>query len=269
MKTISKLCFILVGFALASCQWSVKPKEDKQTVKDTLAYTYKTIHERAADCGNKSDSGCTVVKISYPFFDSAKALNNLINVDLANLFSINKKADSTVEQMTKNFLQLYADFRHSDPKSAMFYTLNSYAKVIYQDSNLTTLEIGGYIFRGGAAHGDALITFVNWDIKAKKDLRLGDIFAAGYRNELNAVAERIFRKDEKLSDTSSLARDYFFKGNKFALNYNFSATPIGLKFVYNQDEIKPYAAGITELFIPYSSIKHLLRPNTVVSQYIK
>jgi hypothetical protein len=50
---------------------------------------------------------------------------------------------------------------------------------------------------------------------------------------------------------------------------NFSVTPIGIKFLYNQYEIKPYAAGITELFIPYAQIKSLLRPNSVVTQFIK
>lgn len=268
MKNIIRPCFIFVVFAFASCQWGVPPKKMDETVKDTLTYTYKIIHERAADCGSKPDNGCTIVKISYPVFDSAKTLNNLITINLANLFPVDKKADSSIEQMTKNFLRSYTDFRNSDPKSAMFYTLNSYAKVIYQDSSLTTLEIGGYIFQGGA-HGSSLTTFVNWDIKAKKKLTLDDIFAAGYDDELNAVAEKIFRKNEKLSDTASLARDYFFKDGKFALNNNFSVTPIGIRFLYNQYEIKPYAAGITGLFIPYSSIKHLLRPNTVISQYIK
>jgi hypothetical protein len=46
--------------------------------------------------------------------------------------------------------------------------------------------------------------------------------------ELTKIAEQIFRKNEKLTDTSSLARDYFFKDNKFALNENYSITPAGI-----------------------------------------
>jgi hypothetical protein len=90
----------------------------------------------------------------------------------------------------------------------------------------------------------------------------------GYHSELTKIAEQIFRKNEKLTDTSSLARDYFFKDNKFALNENYSITPAGFKFVYNQYEIKPYAAGKTELLLPYSQIKKLMRPQSVAAQYI-
>ncbi|HMG09958.1 MAG TPA: RsiV family protein, partial [Mucilaginibacter sp.] len=108
-----------------------------------------------------------------------------------------------------------------------------------------------------------------WDTKANKDIALNDLFETGYQDKLKGIAEAIFRKDEKLSDTASLANDYFFKDNKFALNDNFSITPTGFKFIYNQYEIKPYAAGITTLVIPYSQIKSLLRPNTVVTKYAK
>ena len=59
------------------------------------------------------------------------------------------------------------------------------------------------------------------------------------------------------------------KDNQFALNNNFLITPLGLRFLYNQYEIKPYSAGQTVLFIPYAKIKSLLLPHTVVSQYIK
>jgi hypothetical protein len=268
MKTISKLCFILVGFAFASCQWSVKPKADKETVPDTLGYTYKTIYERAADCGTKSDSACTVVKVKYAVFKDQKKLNDSVMRKLTSLFAMDGKPDSSAEMMSKKFLKAYADFKKSDPRSAMYFTLDSHARVLMQDSSITTLEVGGYTYQGGA-HGSSATYFINWNTKANKSITLNDLFIDGYDNKLNTIAERIFRKEEKLSDTSSLARDYFFKDNKFTLNDNFSVTPIGLKFVYNQYEIKPYAAGITELVIPYSQIKSLLRPNSVVGKFIK
>ena len=268
MKIISKLCFILAASAFASCQWGVKPKEDKQTVKDTLNYTYKTVHERAADCGTKPDSACTVVKVKYAVFNDQKKLNDSVMRKLTSLFAMDGKPDSSAEMMSKKFLKGYADFKKSDPRSAMYFTLNSHARVLMQDSSITTLEVGGYAYQGGA-HGSSGTYFINWNTKANKSIALNDLFIDGYADKLKAIAEGIFRKEEKLSDTSSLARDYFFKDNKFALNDNFSVTPIGLKFVYNQYEIKPYAAGITELFIPYSQIKTLLRPNSVVSKFTK
>jgi hypothetical protein len=46
-------------------------------------------------------------------------------------------------------------------------------------------------------------------------------------------------------------------------------TPVGIRFLYNQYEIKPYAAGQTDLVVPYTQIKQLLKPNTVIAQYLK
>ncbi|AYL96507.1 DUF3298 and DUF4163 domain-containing protein [Mucilaginibacter celer] len=264
------LCLLIcITAALASCQWGVpKNKPDTTPFKDTLRYTYKTIKERAEDCGTKPDSDCTVVKIVYPVFDSAKTLNDTITRKLTNLFAYDGKADSSLQALTKNFLKSYTDFKKTDPRTGMFFTLDDSVQVVRQDSGLTTLQVKGYTYTGGA-HGGSFTAFINWDTKAGKNLTLNDIFTPGYQDKLKAIAEKIFRRDEKLSDRASLKDNYFFKDDKFALNTNFSVTPLGIKFLYNQYEIKPYAAGITELFIPYAQIKSLLRPNTVVSQFIK
>lgn len=268
MKTRYLLCSVAIGFALASCQWGVPKQQKEAVVTDTLVYTYKTIHERAADCGDKPDSSCTVVQVKYPVFTGQKTLNDSVAGKLTSMFAMDGKPDSSVALMSKKFLQAYMDFKKGDPRSEMYFELNSYAKVLVQDSSLTTLEVGGYSYQGGA-HGASATFFINWDTKANKDIALDDLFGTGYQDKLKSIAEAIFRKDEKLSDTASLANDYFFKDNKFALNDNFSITPTGLKFIYNQYEIKPYAAGITTLVIPYSQIKSLLRPNTVVTKYAK
>jgi hypothetical protein len=115
-----------------------------------------------------------------------------------------------------------------------------------------------------------LTEFLNWNTKANKSITLSDILVKDYKDKLTPQVEAIFRKRRKAQQMMlSLAQDYFFKDNKFALNNNFSITPVGLKFLYNQYEIKPYAAGQTSLLIPYTKIKSLLLPNTVVSQYIK
>jgi hypothetical protein len=268
MKTTYLICFIALSFAVASCQWGLPKKATDTTDTDTLAYTYKSVHERAADCGNKPDSGCTVVKIKYPVFSGQKKLNDSVVRKLTSLFAMDGRPDSSIDLMTKKFLQSYTDFRKTDPRSAMYFDLDMYATVLVQDSSLVSLGVGGYTFQGGA-HGASATFFINWDTKANKSISLDDLFKPGYQDQLKTIAEKLFRRSEKLSDTASLARDYFFKDNKFALNDNFSVTPTGLKFVYNQYEIKPYAAGITALVIPYSPIKSLLRPNTVVAKYTK
>jgi hypothetical protein len=91
----------------------------------------------------------------------------------------------------------------------------------------------------------------------------------GYEAQLTAAAEKIFRKQENLSATATLSKDYFFRDGKFSLNNNFLITPIGLKFLYNQGEIKPNAAGQTTVEIPYNQIKAIIQPETVLARYTK
>jgi hypothetical protein len=262
----SLLLTIMLG--LSACNWgdsTSKPKPDINT--DTLAYAYKTLKERASDCGTRPDSACTVVKITYPVFNGQAALNDSVTHRLINLF-MSEQPNNDLVAYVKLFLTRYDSFKKDDPRSVMYFTLDSHAKVIRQDSSLTTLEVGGYNFQGGA-HGGSVTTFINWNTKAGKNITLSDIMVKNYRDSLTAIAEAIFRQQEKLTANASLANDYFFKDDRFALNENFLITPVGLRFLYNQYEIKPYAAGQTELAIPYANIKTLLRPNTVITQYLQ
>jgi len=255
---------------LSACQWGVNnsPKPDINT--DTLAFTYDTIKYRAPDCGNKADNACTVALITYPKFSNQKALNDSVAQKIMSIGfnSPDRKADTSLRSFAQNFISGYVKDNPKQYSPDMFYTLNIKASLLRQDSSLTTLQIEGYIYSGGA-HGSSSITFINWNTKAGKSISLSDILVNDYSTKLTAIADTLFRKQEKLSDTSSLARDYFFKDNKFALNENYSITPLGIKFLYNQYEIKPYAAGTTTLLVPYNNIRSLLRPNTVVTQYIK
>ncbi|GAA4307372.1 hypothetical protein GCM10023149_00910 [Mucilaginibacter gynuensis] len=267
MKLINYATIVSL-LALGSCQWGNTPTQTDGILKDTLTYQYQTLKERAPDCGNKPDSACTVVTLNYPEFAGKKALNDSIKRNLLTMFMLSEKPDTSLKSMAAHFIKSYLDAKKDDPRTQMFYTLDSHAKLIAQDSALVALEVGGYTYQGGA-HGGSYTGYINWDIKKDKSVTLSDILVAGYNDKLTKIAEGIFRKNEKLSDTASLANDYFFKDNKFALNNNFSLTPLGIKFLYNQYEIKPYAAGQTELLVPYGDIKSLLQPNSVVSQYVK
>jgi hypothetical protein len=261
--------FVVMLLGLSACEWGAPAKKQPHDIfTDTLAYTYQTIHQRAADCGEKADSACTVVAIKYPVFKGEPKLNDTVESRLLNMFSMNGEADSSLQIMTKSFLESYTDFKRSDPRSEMYFTLDSYAKVIAQDSALVTMEYGGYTFQGGA-HGASFTGYINWNVRTGKQVVLDDILKPGTYSQFEKIAESIFRKDEKLKDTSSLARDYFFKDGRFALNNNYSVTPLGINFMYNQYEIKPYAAGQTKLFIPYQLIKSLMRPGSVAAQYLK
>lgn len=270
MNLKSTLFSIICLCALASCQWGKPGKSSPATTKDTLVYTYQTYKQRAADCGDKPDSSCTVVKIKYPEFKDQKTLTDSIIGKFNMLFGDSKKPDTGLKQIANRFMEGYNSFRRDRPKSTLFFLLDGHAKVLRQDSSLITAEVSGYNYTGGV-HGVSYTYFVNWDTKANKSISLKDVLTDGSSEQLTKTAEHIFRANEKLTDTSSLdnQHDYFFKGGKFSLPDTYLVTPTGIRFLYNVYTIKPYAAGPTELSIPYSQIKSLIKPNSVLAQYIK
>lgn len=266
---MKRTLWVIAGlFGFASCQWGVPHNNTKPAItKDTLVYTYQTIKERAPDCGNKPDSSCSLAKITYPVFTGQSTLNDTVIGRLLATYSNSDKPAKTLQEHAKNFIAGYiADTVHRN-NPGMIYALESTAAVVRQDSSLITIQIDRYVDAGGA-HGSTYTGFVNWNTKAGKKISLDDLFAPAYKTKLTTVAEKIFRKDEKLSGTSSL-RNYFFKDEKFTLNDNFLITPVGIQFLYNEYEIKAYSEGQTTLLIPYIQIKSLLRPNTVLKQYTK
>ncbi|WP_158828554.1 DUF3298 and DUF4163 domain-containing protein [Mucilaginibacter lacusdianchii] len=232
---------------------------------DTLTYQYLEVKSRADDCGSKPDSGCTVAHFRYPKFDNQPLLNDTLVTGVAMLIDPAKGA-AGLQRLSWYFLADYDNFKQSHPDWKGKFELDTKASIIRQDSSLIAVEFNGYEFAGGA-HGTSAIRYLNWNTQSRKKIQLKDILKPGYETQLTTTAEKIFRKQENLSATASLSRDYFFKDGKFSLNNNFLITPVGLKFLYNQGEIKPNAAGQTTVEIPYDQIKSIIQPETVLARY--
>jgi hypothetical protein len=257
---------VLVAFGLNACTQRSQKNEAVAATKDTLNYTYKTINRRVAGCGSKPDSSCIVADIKYPVFVNQKVLNDMITYHLLNIFEFSERKITSLDELAESFVKYWQGYKDSI-YDGMPYKFNLFAKVRCQDSSLEVLEFGVYLYRGGAPNYQT--DFINWNSKAGREITMNDIFNNGYNEPLNKIAEKIFRKDEKLTDTASLANAYTFYKNKFGLNENFMITSTGILFLYNLYEIKPRSKSQTTLFIPYTQIKKLLRPNTVIAQYIK
>jgi len=273
----------LLGIVLLmnACMWGVPKSKSPSIAQDTLTYKYDTIKERASDCGTKPDSGCTIAKITYPFFDKRPTINDSVIYKLDLFLEPAKsspllnylifsdfKSDTNLKQIASQFMSIYKKDKLKGNLDNSIYNMDLHSKIIRQDSSILTLEFDEYIFLGGA-HGISSTYFINWNTKTNKPIYLADILSNGYQTKLTAIADSIFRKSENLSDSTSLKTNYFFKNGVFSLNNNYLITPLGIRFLYNEYEIKPYAAGQTNLLIPYAKIKLLLLPHTVVSQYLK
>ena len=265
---IKYLLVVFIAFVISSCMWGGSNEQAPAINTDTLIYTYKTLKQRDPACGNKPDSDCALVDIKYPEFNNTSSLNDSVKHKLLTMFRSGPLPvnDTSLQKFAVDFIGLSVKDTIKGPSAV--YKIESSAVVKRQDSSLTTIYFSGHSYAGGA-HGSNNYSFINWNTKAASVIKLTDIFIDGYNEKLTNIAEKIFRQQEKLSDTATLKDNYFFNNGTFALNNNFLITPTGLIFLYNEYEIKSFAAGITQLDIPYEQIKLLLRPNTVIAQYIK
>ena len=254
-------CFLLT-INMVSCKQG--PPAHKYDGPDTVAYTYKDFKVRDNACGDNPDTDCTVVRINYPDFNGTrKLLSDSITHKFIQVFDKNPaKKDSTQQQLATGFINTYTSFKRAQPHSAIYYLLDAHAKVLMQDRVMMILEVSGYTYKGGP-HGVDYIGYINWNLIKNKPITLDNILDSGYRKPLTLIAQQIFRQNQKLSDTSSLnnGHTYFFKDGKFNLPDNYELTNYGIKFLYNVNTIKPYAAGKTYLLIPYDNIRPLIRPH--------
>ena len=153
------------------------------------------------------------------------------------------------------------------------YTINWYEyyeeKIILNSNHILSFEryLGSYT---GGAHGSHIYDLINFDLHTGDTIFLDDILIDGYEADLNDIADIIFRKDNDIVADEDLSEiGYWGLDDGFRVNNNFLLTMNGLRFIFNEYEIAPYAAGAIELFIPYKRIKHLIRSGSLVESLVQ
>ncbi|TKC06124.1 DUF3298 and DUF4163 domain-containing protein [Pedobacter frigoris] len=201
--------------------------------------------------------------ISYPVFADESA-NNFVLGKIMETADEGKKYNS-YKAYADDFIKAFDDFRKSEKDYPQTWFLDINTEVIRQSENYLGLQIA-YVNYSGGAHPNSIYTYLNYTPKTAKEISLDSLILPGSMDKLTAIAEQIFRKNEELSTTASLKDGYFFENDKFKLNNNFTITDKGLKFLYNPYEIKAYVYGTTELLIPFSELKTIAKPNSLISK---
>lgn len=131
--------------------------------------------------------------------------------------------------------------------------------VKYNEQNILSLSFEKYGYTGGA-HGIMIKNYEVLDITSKKHLTLEDIFIEGYQASLEKLLEKKLRKLNGILADETL-RDAGFLVDKIEVSDNFYVNNDGLGFYYNVYRIAPYAAGPTEIFIPFYDLRTILKPD--------
>lgn len=266
---------LLLGFlcmGMLACQSENKNKGNADTAAkgdataptDSLSYSYDSVkvlskHPVTADDGLTDTSKAV---ITFPRFADT-TLNKLVERRVCLNGSTPDRSFKSYKELASNFIKGFDDYLSYNEDNIQTWFLDVNVDVIYQSPALLALKFSQADYKGGA-HPNSSFNYLNYDRQYNVVITLDSILKPNTFPKLQAIAEQVFRKNEGLTPGQSLADAYFFEKDVFHLNANFTLNRQGIEFLYNPYEIKPYVAGTTKLLIPYTAIKDLVKPNSII-----
>ncbi len=247
--------------------------ESKSPTENDLKYAIVKYEKQSEGCDSLREDNCAKIKIEFPQITSLenKLVKEKINKSISDLFSQNvlggTKSDD-LETMMNAFIEEYEAFTMEFPDSYQAWFIERTGEVKMNKDNIFSIDFLDYSFTGGA-HPNTFVAFKNYNVSNGEEIKLDEIITANKLDELTSIAEAEFRKLKELTSEADLGQaGFWFENNKFYLNENFLIRDSSLVFYYNNYEITAYAFGPTELEIPYSKIKNLIRENSIIVNFL-
>lgn len=254
---IKSLIYLLL-FSLLFCA-CVKPTDNRNP---RISFEIKNFRVESASGCTSDTMQCAYYEVNYPEFnglDSSVNQSLVRRIDAAVSMGNPEAQGESMRQIGESFVQDFVNFSKEieDVTGGWYYRADVNTEVV--TDTLLSLSVVEEYFTGGA-HGGHGTFFINIDPRSGADFTLSNLLRPGYEEALTRLGESSFRKVRELPDTASLMENYFeFLDDKFSLNQNYGFKSDGIVFYYNNYEIAAYAAGPTEVFIPYSELKAWLR----------
>lgn len=255
--------FLFIGL-FAACVSNNKEKNTK-SLSDTLSFNYDSIQVFSKK--NIKSDDTTKASVYFPQFKDT-IINQFILKQVNDFYSEHEKTYSSYTDMALSFLNGYEDYLKDDKLYKNTWFLNIRIEVLKQRNNYLSLLYTHVDYTGGA-HTNTVFSYINYNPRTYTSITLDSLFIPNYKPVLTTIAEKIFRKNENLSANETLSGKYFFEDDKFALPKNFTITDYGLCFLYNPYEIKSYAEGTTKLVIPFTELKEIIKPNSILTTFSK
>lgn len=273
MKTNINLLVPLLLLICISCNQNNERNTDTSEITDeeyadSTYYEIATFYREYGECKTDTSAYCTRINLSYPEFKfsenetAVEKINATIEAHILNQLYPDTVDGKTMEMAAERFINDYKEI-----KAAFGEAFGWYAKingsVLRNDSATVTVELVTDMYTGGA-HGNVNLQYFNFDPATGSKMSLGSLFQTGYEPQLNEIVEKKFRETYHISPDKDLSDEgYQFEEGKYYNPDNFAILKDGVKFFYNSYEIAPYSSGPSEVFIPFKSLKPILKKNGI------
>lgn len=192
-------------------------------------------------------------KVEYPQFYSYKNQNTLNKL---NQFYKNKAWD-VVRECVDEFFKIavtYYNFSIKRNIPVRLFEIYYIPHVTYNKNCAISLYYDKYVYTGGA-HGETHRTSDSWDLNCGCRITLCQLFENSEIEMFDYikgdVAEQIIQNKGK--ENYMYFDDYIKRAAEYFDSNSFYLVHEGVKIYFQQYDIAPYAAGIPEFLIPYTS----------------
>lgn len=207
------------------------------------------------------------MKGGLPFTDNPqlkKIMNEWINERLGGTFVITDPLNT--DSILSYYLHTWADssasaIREFDmPDYHSEYCWENSFKVEAQTDKYVSLSLSSYSFQGGA-HGASFIQQQTFRKEDGREFGWNNMFTEGRKYELREMLKNGVMKYFQANTENELSNFLLDQDNAYM--FPLPETPPvmlkdGMRFVYQQYELTPYAFGMPEVILPYSKVEPLL-----------
>ena len=168
-----------------------------------------------------------------------------------------------LEQKKDYFKSYQADmkeFKLAELKASPYmfsYDAESQMMIVYSSPSILSTALYSYSYTGGA-HGMYGTTYQVFDLANKKELKVDNVLNMKDSLKLNVILAKRFREQYKLKPLQSLTEVLF--EDKLSWSDNYFLTSKGIGFNYLPYEIAAFAFGEITIFIPFTELRGMLRP---------
>ncbi|MEP3837250.1 MAG: DUF3298 and DUF4163 domain-containing protein [Algibacter sp.] len=200
----------------------------------------------------------TIVEINIPQASGNTPVANQINTEINNtIFSQlhlahpNEIKTTSIEESIASFIKEYHTIKKDFPETAQQWEAQIDGEVMYQSPELISIAITSFINTGGA-HGNLIISFLNFDSKTGQPLKNSDLFT-------NIEAFKTLSKS--YFTTATIDKSLLLDIDSYKLPQNIGYSEDGVILLYNTYEIAPYSSGIIEFAVPFAAAESYLAFN--------
>lgn len=272
-KTLSIIFLLFTSVILFSCGDKKDPPSNNidtsnntsgTTVSTKPVFTEKELLKSFENC-NPDSANCSYIEINYVEVSGIKSSENinkhLNNFLLTTMYPMDSAVYSTLDGMASGFLKDYESAKKEFPDMPGNWYLNAYIIDTAGTDSIISFKQNFDMFTGGA-HPVYYQYFYNFNPGTGDTLSLSSIFKEGFETELKTLVVNKFRKDQNLGPNDPLTKAGLFE-DTLSYNDNFLLTKEGINFHYNIYEVWSYAQGTLDIFIPYTDLKAILKPNGI------